>query len=344
MEKVLVLYNQFEQNDESFQESRAGVMDQVEAVTNSLKKLGIKSQVMPVENLKHLAKILSRRKEKLIFNLMEEFAGSIREACIVPALCQAFETGCTGNGTEALFLAQDKARAKAILMSAGLPCPAGVSVKSGDSLSSYNLEKGTYIIKPACSDASEGIEIDSVVTIPSSAADTRVRWIHEKFNQAAIVEQYIPSRELNVSVIETDAGAKVLPLAEIDFSAFSKNQLRLVDYQAKWVKDSFGYNNTPRIIPAPLSEVISEKVRSLAIQAWENLQCSGYARVDFRLDEKDNPFILEINPNPDISPDAGFAAALAAAGIPYEQFVLLMLQNAIRRRDEIKTASSDNKG
>ncbi len=343
MEKVLVLYNQFEENDVSFQESRSGVMDQVDAVADSLEKLGIEFEVMPVENLRHLTGILTNRNEKLVFNLMEEFAGSIREACIVPALCKAFSVGCTGNGAEALFLSQDKARAKAILMSAGLPCPAGVSVKMGHSLPADKIKNGMYIIKPACCDASEGIEIDSVVEIPSDAADGRIKWIHEKFGQAAIVEKYIPSRELNVSVIETQNGAKVLPLAEIDFSAFSKKQLKLVDYDAKWIKESFGYNNTPRIIPAPLDEFIAEKVRSLAIQSWQALGCSGYARVDFRLDENDSPYVLEVNPNPDISPDAGFAAALNAAEIPYEQFILMMLQNAIHRLNEIQI-NATNKG
>ena len=334
MEKVLVLYNQFEGNDTSFQESCSGIMDQVNAVVDSLRKLDIEFEIMPVENLRHLSEILTKRPEKLIFNLMEEFAGSIREACIVPALCEAYGVGYTGNGTEALFLSQDKTRAKAILVSAGLPCPAGVSIKPGHSLPADGMEKGMYIIKPACCDASEGIQTDSVVTIPSAAADERIKWIHEKFGQAAIVEKYIPSRELNVSVIETEKGVRVLPLAEIDFSAFSKKQLKLVDYNAKWIRESFGYNNTPRIIPAPLDESVAEKVRSLAIEAWETLECSGYARVDFRLDESDCPFVLEVNPNPDISPDAGFAAALKAAEIPYEQFVLTMLQNAIRRRNE----------
>ena len=140
---------------------------------------------------------------------------------------------------------------------------------------------------------------------------------------------------MNVSVIETENGVKVLPIAEIDFSAFAKKQLKIVDYDAKWIKESFGYNNTPRIIPAPLEETIAEKVRSLAIQSWKALGCHGYARVDFRLDENDSPYVLEVNPNPDISPDAGFAAALAADGILYEQFVLIMLQNAIRKRDKI---------
>ncbi|HOK67018.1 MAG TPA: ATP-grasp domain-containing protein [Anaerohalosphaeraceae bacterium] len=333
MEDVLVLYNQVNTSDSTFQESRGGVLDQVRAVLEALDKLGIPSESLAVENLQHLVSLLKLRKEKLIFNLIEEFPGSSRDACAVPALCEAFGAGCTGSGTEALFLAQDKARTRAILTAAGLPCPMGLTVEPGRPFPMERLKKGIYIIKPACSDASEGIGQDSVVTIPSRQAAEKVEKIHQEFHQAAIVEQFIPARELNVSIIETAGKTRVLPLAEIDFSAFPKGMPRIVDYQAKWIKDSFAYQNTPRIIPAPLEEPLAEKIRTLAIQAWQALDCRGYARVDFRLDEKNQPYILEINPNPDISPDAGFAAALAAAQIPYERFVWLMLRNAIQTRN-----------
>jgi D-alanine-D-alanine ligase len=332
MENVLVLYNQVPGGDPAFQESRAGVMDQVKAVSESLEKLGIEAEVLPVESLQHLVSLLKLREEKLIFNLIEEFSGSIRDACAVPALSEAFGAGCTGSGTEALFLAQDKARTRAILIAAGLPCPAGVAVEPGRPLPADRLKEGLYIVKPAYCDASEGIGPDSIVRIPSDQAKEQVRRIHEQFKQAAIVEQFIPARELNVSVIEVLGKPRVLPLAEIDFSAFPEDKPRLVDYQAKWVKDSFEYSHTPRVIPAPLDEPVAEKVRSLAVAAWGALGCSGYARVDFRLDEHDRPFILEVNPNPDISPDAGFAAALQAAEIPYERFVWMMLQNALAAR------------
>ncbi len=349
MEKVLVLYNQVEESDDSFLESRSGIMDQVNAVVDSLEELNIEYEAIPVRDLRQLMQILPTREEKLVFNLIEDFEGSINHVNVVPVLYEAFGFGYTGNGTEALFLSLDKTLAKAVLVAAGLPCPAGISVQPGQMFSLDILKKGKYIIKPACTDASEGIEVDSVVDVPSAAAIERVKWIHEKFNQTAIVEQYIPSRELNVSVIETESGVKVLPIAEIDFSAFVETHGRtslpkIVDYQAKWIKDSFGYNNTPRIIPAPLDEAVAEKVRTLAIEAWQALnrnesgqvhRCHGYARVDFRLDENDSPYVLEVNPNPDISPDAGLAAALAADGIPYPQFVLMMLQNAIRKRDKI---------
>ncbi len=341
MEDVLVLYNQIDPADPDFRESRGGVLDQVKAVLEALDKLGIESEALAVESLQHLVFLLKRRKEKLIFNLIEEFPGSARDACAVPALCEAFGAGCTGSGTEALFLAQDKSRTRAILTAAGLPCPAGLTIEPGRPLPMEKLKKGTYIIKPACSDASEGIYPDSVVTIPSPQAVEKVQAIHQRFHQAAIVEQFIPSRELNVSLLETAGKIRVLPLAEIDFSAFPPDKPRIVDYQAKWLKESFAYQHTPRIIPAPLEEPLADKIRRLATQAWLALDCRGYARVDFRLDEKNHPYILEINPNPDISPDAGFAAALKAAHIPYERFVWLMLQDALAIRAR-NTLTSQN--
>lgn len=344
MEDVLVLYNQVDYSDPAFPESRGGVLDQVQAVLEALDKLGIESQSLAVESLQHLVSLLKLRKEKLIFNLIEEFPGSSRDACAVPALCEAFGAGCTGNGTEALFLAQDKARTRALLTAAGLPCPAGLTIEPGRPFPMEKVKPGLYLIKPACTDASEGITQDSIVHVPSPQAVETVNGIHQRFHQAAVVEQFIAARELNVSILEAAGKLRVLPLAEIDFSAFPEGMPRIVDYQAKWVKDSFAYQNTPRIIPAPLEEPLAEKIRTLAIQAWQTLDCRGYARVDFRLDEKNHPYILEINPNPDISPDAGFAAALAAAKIPYERFVWLMLQNATqtRERNSLQTENGLN--
>ena len=132
MEKVLVLYNQVEESEESFLESRSGIMDQVNAVVDSLEKLNIEYEVIPVRDLRHLAQILPVREEKLVFNLIEDFDGSIHQVNVVPSFYEAFGFGYTGNGMESLFLSLDKTRAKAILVAAGLPCPAGVSISRFD--------------------------------------------------------------------------------------------------------------------------------------------------------------------------------------------------------------------
>lgn len=333
MQTLLILHNTFGDKSDPLYESRAGVMDQVHAVETACDKLGFNHETLAVNDLKHLTTVLGSRKETLIFNLAEEFLGDVRQASFVPAVCSAFGKSVTGNDTPALLLAQNKIQAKAVLAGSGLPVPSGTEVLPGSVFEAAALPAGTYILKPAFCDASEGITTASVVQLPdeSERAVALVDSLHRQFVQPVIVEQFIPTRELNVSVFECDGRPKVMPLAEIDFSAFSDEQPRIVDYGAKWDAASFGFHNTPRKIPAELPAAVTKRVTLLAAAAWQAVGCRDYVRVDFRLDEQLNPYILEINPNPDISPDAGFAAALAAGGIDYERFVWTVLDNARRR-------------
>ena len=341
MENILILHNTFGSAEDSLYESRAAVMDQVRTVEQSLDILGISSEVLAVENLRHLTQVLGSRRESLIFNLAEEFLCSIEQACYVPAVCRAFGKRCTGNDTPALLLAQNKIYAKAVLRDAGLPCPEGIVVYPQQKSDWDKLSAGRYIFKPAFCDASEGITAGSVLSLPEERkkGDMLIEALHRQFSQPVIVERFIPARELNVSVIERNGKIKVLPLAEIDFSAFSESQIKIVDYDAKWQKDSFGYNNTPRKIPADLPRDVAGQVESFATAAFKVVGCRDYARVDFRLDDELTPFILEVNPNPDISPDAGFAAALQAADIPYERFVWTVLTNTQNRLKNIPAES-----
>jgi len=317
--------------DTAWLESNAGVLDEVKAVASALKELKIDYEVESINSIEHLADVLKNRNQKIIFNLIEELPANIIDACYVPAICCAHAKACTGSDTPALILTQNKWHAKAILQAARLPCPAGAIVPPGQKFQQGKLPAGKYIVKPVSSDASEGIDASSIVDIPGKAFDKFIERIHKKFRQSALIEQFIPSREFNVSVLQYAGDVKVLPIAEIDFGAFGKNAPHLVDYSAKWHADSFAYNNTPRVIPAPLPSDAADSIRSYALAAWHASGCSGYARVDFRMDENGNLFILEINANPDISPNAGFAAALAAAKIPYEKFVEAMIQNAAEK-------------
>jgi D-alanine-D-alanine ligase len=345
MDSILILHNTFGVADDPLYESRAGVMDQVRAVSQALDMLGIGCEIIAVENLRHLTQILGSAKESIIFNLVEEFLCSIEQACFVPVVCRAFAKSCTGNDTPALLLGQNKIYAKAVLCDAGLPCPEGMAVYPQQKANWSVLGAGRYIFKPAYCDASEGITPESVLLLPGEKknADMLVKKLHQQFGQPVIVERFIPTRELNVSVVERNGKANVMPLAEIDFGAFSETQTKIVDYNAKWQKDSFAYNNTPRKIPADLPAEVSAEVKSMAAAAFKALNCRDYARVDFRLDEDLNPFILEVNPNPDISLDAGFAAAIAAGGIPYERFVQTVITNAQHRLNALNLAAPTDK-
>ncbi|MBN1796653.1 MAG: ATP-grasp domain-containing protein [Sedimentisphaerales bacterium] len=333
-DSVLILYSV--NSDTACLESNAETVDEANAVARTLKLLGIEYNIESISSLGGLPEIFARNNHSIVFNLVEQLE-NIFDACYIPAFCRAFGRACTGNNTASLLLALNKYHAKLILQAANVPCPAGRIFAPGEEISDAGLEPDRYIIKPALADASEGIGPDSVIEIPSQSLKQLVNKVHNQFRQPAIVEQFIENREFNVSVFARNGKVRVLPIAEIDFKAFGKKQTRIVDYAAKWHKDSFVYNNTPRVIPAKLSISIEAKIRDLALRAWRALGCDDYTRVDFRMDIAERPFVIEVNPNPDICPDEGFAAAVAAEGLTYQQFIETVLTNAWKRlsREEI---------
>jgi len=330
---VLILFNSPRSSGggQAFVESEAGVLAEVQAVSDALEKLRIPHRAVGIRLFQELPAVLAAADEPVVFNLVEGFWADAEQANLVPTVVRSFGKACTGNDTPGLLVSLDKWQSKTLLRAAGLPTPEGLIVHPGQSMPTRNLFDGLYIVKPVRADASEGIDNTSLVRKRGKRLSEVVRRIHERLAQPALIEQYIDGRELNVSVICRDGELHVLPLAEIDFSAFEETQPRIVGYEAKWLADSFEYHHTPRIIPAPLSKRLAQRIRHLATASCRALGCFDYCRVDFRLDKAGNPHVLEVNANPDISPDAGFAAALASAGISYEAFVKLTAENAAAR-------------
>jgi D-alanine-D-alanine ligase len=328
---VLILYNQPSSKDSHFAESEAGVLNEVAAVESALRELGISCRTVGAQALADVSRILAQSPEQVVFNLVEGFPDNPADANYVPTLCRSFGKGCTGSDTPALMCAFDKWQSKLILRSFGLPTAEGMMIPVGRKVKPSQFPPGPYIVKPVCADASEGIDSHSIVAKAGTGLDKLIAEIHSQFGQPALVEQFVGSRELNVSVVQLGDEVRVLPLAEIDFSAFSEDRPRIIGYTAKWLEDSFEFHNTPRIIPAPISQKVAQRVRQCALDAWHALGCQDYVRVDFRLDDKGNATILEVNPNPDITPEDGFASALAAANVSYKKFVETMVANAWHR-------------
>ena len=316
---------------EVWRESDAGVLEEAKNVAAALARRGFAHRTVGMGRLADVPGILAAAPEEVIFNLVESFPSCPSDAGAVPSLARAFGKGCTGAGSPCLVVAQDKWQTKALLRAAGLPCPAAVVVPVGEKAPAGRLPVGPYIVKPVALDASEGIDGSSVVPRAGRALARAVARVHREFGQPALVEQYIAGRELNASVLARGGRVDVLPIAEIHFSSFPPGKPHIVDYAAKWLPESFEYRHTPRVIPACLTAGQTQTVRRLARAAWDAVGCSGYARVDFRLDARGRPTILEVNANPDTGDDAGFAAALEAAGISFEEFVESAVRDAYAR-------------
>ncbi|NLF39296.1 ATP-grasp domain-containing protein [bacterium] len=337
-ERILVLYNRpsdelLKTAPESADESEAGVWDEMLAVTASLNQLGIDYRVGGAASLADMPRVLGKYRERVIFNLVEGFYGSpAADPFLVPAVCEAFDREYTGNTTPCQLLANNKWQTNALLRAAGIPCPASIMVPEGGKVPAALPFAGPCIVKPACTDASEGIEPGSVIRKPTRAAVQRVAdSVSRRFSQPAIVEQFIDGRELNIALLEDGDDVRTMPVAEVEFRGYDASRPKIIDYAAKWLRDSFEYQNTVRVVPAPLPRSLADRVRRIALAAWSVVGCRDYARVDLRLNKKGEPFVLEVNPNPDISLDAGFSAALAAADIEYADFVKAVVGNARRR-------------
>jgi len=186
------------------------------------------------------------------------------------------------------------------------------------------------IVKPNAEDASLGITPDSVVR-DAAAFDAQTRRVLEKYNQPALAEEFIDGREFNVAVYE-DKVPTALPVSELDFSAMPAGTPRILSYEAKWFEDHVLYNASPPVCPAPIDDDLRARLQATAVAAFKALDCRDYARVDFRMDGKGRLFVLEVNPNPDISLNAGYARAIRAAGLTYDGFWRIMLNNALNRK------------
>jgi D-alanine-D-alanine ligase-like ATP-grasp enzyme/ribosomal protein S18 acetylase RimI-like enzyme len=330
---VLILYNLPDAAHAGrVAESEAGVLAEVKAVGAALTKLEWPHRRAGIRRLRDLPSVLRISPHGVVFNLVEGFPERPEDAMLVPAVCRSFGKAVTGSDTACLTLTLDKARTKAILKAAGVPVPEGVVVPIGTPLDAGSLDQTlTYLVKPLSSDASEGIGPDSIGKPGSMVLAAAVSRVHQEFRQAAVVEQFVGEREFNVSVVARGDHVEVLPLAEIVFDDFGPDRPRIVDYAAKWHSESFEYKHTRRVLPAAVDQVVADSLRRTALAACAACGCSDYARVDFRVDASNRLYVLEVNPNPDISPEAGFPAAVASAGINYEEFVKDVVHNAARR-------------
>lgn len=186
------------------------------------------------------------------------------------------------------------------------------------------------IVKPPFEDASSGIENASVVRNYDDLK-RRIEYILDEFQQPALIEEYIEGREINVSIFD-DQELEVLPISETDFSGMPDHLENIVSYQAKWDPLHESYHKTYPICPAPLTKHLKKKIEAIAVSAFRIMGVRDYARVDMRISQKNIPYVLEVNPNPDISEGVAFMRSAETAGYKYEDMLVKIVELALLRK------------
>jgi D-alanine-D-alanine ligase len=285
-----------------------------EAVSQALAGRGYAADVIHLGADLGTLDALAARRPLAVFNLVDAVGGDGRLAPMIPARLDALGLAYTGAGTAAWLDTLSKIGTKLRLAHAGLPTPNW----SADGAGLHPAAK--VIVKPVWEHGSLGMDETCVMRgaeAPQAVAERSARWNTEHF-----AETFLDGREFNVSLIETSDGVEVLPIAEILFEGFDDSAARIVGYDAKWTTDSAAFKGTPRTFGIERSDPrLATALAGLSRACWALFDVRGYARVDFRVTPDGQPFILEVNMNPCLTPDAGFAAAAREAGHAYEALI-----------------------
>ena len=296
------------------------VLVQVETVSCGLTELGFRPIALPLNlDLASAAVHLQQLAPACVFNLVESVQGQGQYIHLGPSLLEGLRLPFTGASAMAMFATSNKLLAKKILAASGIPTPAWLTVE--EVLYLKSTMEGPYIIKSVWEHGSIGLDDDAVVT---TWADLRQAIQRRQPHPAApwFVERYIPGREFNLALLANSAGPEVLPPAEIEFRDYPSGKRRIVGYRAKWDEASFEYHHTFRRLTFPLADrPLLEQLADLALRCWRVFELRGYARVDFRVDDTGQPWVLEVNANPCLAPDSGFVATTAQAGCNFTQVV-----------------------
>jgi D-alanine-D-alanine ligase len=307
---------------------------EVAAVAEALIRLGHETTTLSCSlDLAAIHEELPRLRPDTVFNLVEGLAGADSLVYLPPAVLDVLGLPYSGSRTESLFLTAHKTLAKQRLRQAGLPTPEWIECKTIDEpLAASQVspsDSPSWIIKGVWDQGSRGMDDSSVVhNITSADLRSRLAERAARSGQAFFAERFIEGREFNLSVLGGPDGFETLPPAEIVFTDFPPDKPRIVGHRAKWDEDSFECRNTTRTFDfSPSDAPLLTRLAEIAHRCWTLFDLRGWARVDFRVDEFGQPWILEVNANPCISPDAGFAAALERKGISYDEAIRRILED-----------------
>jgi D-alanine-D-alanine ligase len=326
--KVAILFDDVGARPHATPDER-GVLEAVAAVEGALKAMRHETLRVPAgENVEGWRGRLSAGGAQVVFNLCEGLGGRSEGEVLAARVVEEMGIPMTGSPSPILARARRKDEVNAILAERGMPVPAWTlwNGRGKDRAAPAQVVAGwsayPAIVKPAAEDGSVGIDQGAVV-LDAPALARRLE--EEREGGPLLIQAFVGTREINAAIL----GREVLPLSEILFEGLPAGFHPIVGYDAKWAPGSPEDLGTRPACPAPVEATLGARIRLLALRAWRVVGGKGYGRVDFRLSPHDTLHILEVNPNPDLSPSAGLARAAEAEGMSYQALVGRILQEAV---------------
>ncbi|MFH1809401.1 MAG: D-alanine--D-alanine ligase [Pseudomonadota bacterium] len=307
----------------------ATVLEEYEAIAEALREQGCRAYLVNVEDdVSRLHRLLRRRRPEVIFNLVEYFKDEANLESAVAGLHDLHGLPYTGATPFALSLCLRKGLTKQLLFANGVHTPRYHLLRKPRLRARHGLHY-PLIVKPAREDASNGIERASVVY---NQVQLRHR-IDEAFTRSdppILVEEFIDGRELHVAILGNDPPT-VLPILEYDFSELPPEFPNIISYAMKWGPLTEEYHQVHTICPAALPRRIETEVREQALAAYRVTRCRDYARVDLRLSTSGRVYVLEVNPNPDLTEGVSFMESAEEAGLSFSQTLRQIVDMALSR-------------
>lgn len=315
------------------------VIGTARAVAGALTEAGYRVALAPVYDDVESALVPYPPSEWVVFNLAEGMRGRLFEEARIAWALEAMGYRFTGSGGEATALSVHKAWGRVRLAAAGVSVPPGRLFRHPAEVTAQAAAELPFplIVKPMAEHGSLGIDPRAVVADEVELRE-RVHYVAERYRQAALVEAFIPGRELAIALWGDPP--QMLPPAEADFSAFPDPYTRIVSFAAKWQPEAFEYWNMPSLCPAPIDASLALRLEELGRRVWQIVGCRGYARLDTRIAMDGVIYVIDINTNPDLAPDAGFFRSAQAAGYTYAAMITHILELALGEETGVNRQSA----
>jgi D-alanine-D-alanine ligase len=331
--KVAILYDGAHENWDA--KDVASVMDSAREVQTCLRDRGYEVSLVPVRH-QDFSWLTRARRAEVVFNLCEGIGGISRFEDFVVSTLELAGIPYTGCRPWPVALCHRKHIANTVLARNGVPIPRFTLAQGNKVPSDLTLP---VIVKPAAEDASVGIETGSVCTT-KKALKKRLAEMSEQWEDV-LVQEYVAGREFNVGFV----GKQALPIAELCFDGMPEGSWPILTYAAKWDTGCPEDLGSVPYCPADVSAELARRVVAVARSAWENMcNAEGYGRVDLRVDSSGQPFVLEVNPNPDLSDSAGLSRMAKAFGWEYDELVSRIVDEALNRSTSHQAAAALTSG